>query len=430
MIDRYSTEQMRQVWSDENRLKQMTLVEIAALEVLTVDGVVPGEALQQIVANAHATPEEVREKEQETKHETAAFVAVLGDSAGDAGRRWVHYGLTSSDVVDTGMALQVKQAGDLVLTAAHRLAESLRYLAAEHAATPVMARTHGRNAQPTTFGYRVAGWLAEFDRGVGRFSEALQEMRAGKLSGPVGTRPVLTTDQESRALSRIGLYPETYATQVVSRDRYASLLAAMSLLAGSVERIAENVRLASQSGVDEVSEGRTDGQQGSSAMPHKVNPVRSERVVGLSRLLRAYAFALMQNQALWQERDLTHSSVERVVLPDSFALLEFAINECAAVMTGLNVNSHRMEREAYGTEAQSGLLLNAMVRHGFARQFAHAALTGAVARLSAGSTSLAECLIEELDEDATGAVAQALFAAVDVEEEVRRASALVERSTR
>lgn len=428
MIDRYSSPQMRRVWSDDNRFSQMTLVELAALEALTVDGVVPVEDFAHIAAHAHATPDEVREKEKETKHETAALVAVLGEAAGDAGRRWLHHGLTSSDVVDTGTALQVKQAGRLILDASHHLCEALRDLMSEHAATPVMARTHGRHAQATSFGYRVAGWLSEIERSTARFNDALNEMRAGKLSGPVGTHPVLTVAQEHRALTRLGLFAEENATQIVSRDRYANLLSTMAVLAGGVERIAENVRLLSQSDIDEVSEGRSAGQQGSSAMPHKVNPVRSERVVGLSRLLRAYAFALMQNQALWHERDLTHSSVERIVLPDSFALMEFAMDECAAVLRGLVVDTDRMKRTAFSVEAQTGSLLNALVGLGFARQFAHAALAGAVLKYKDGSLSLVECLVEELIESETGLVAQTLYAAADVDKEVGRASAAVGRS--
>lgn len=428
MIDRYSSTQMRHVWSDANRYAKMTQVELAVVDILAEDGVIPERDAATIADYAIAAPEAIKEREKLLKHETAAFVAVLGESAGEPGKRWIHHGLTSSDVVDTASALQVREAGELVLHAASELIASLLRLAGEHAAAPAMARTHGRNAQVTTFGYRVIGWWSEIARSAERLSAALDEMRVGKLSGPVGTHPVISAAQERRALARLRLLPEVYATQIVSRDRYASMLTAMAVLAGSVERVAENVRLLSQSGIDEVSEGRAVSQQGSSAMPHKVNPIRSERIVGLSRLLRSYAFAILQDQALWSERDLTHSSVERIVLPDSFALLEFALNECTDVMNSLQVDLDRMQATAMDTEAQTGLLLNALVGLGFARQFAHAALQGAAQRHRSNEGSLVECLITELNEPADGETANALRGAIDLGMEVQRISAAVGRS--
>jgi adenylosuccinate lyase len=418
---------MRRVWSDENRFAQMLRVELASLAVLTSDGVVPGHEFTDIVDRATFTVEQVREKEKELKHETAAFVAVVGESAGSAGARWLHYGLTSSDVTDTAAALQVRAAGELIDDALHALSVSIASVVRRYRFTPAAARTHGRRATGTTFGVRAASWYAEVVRAHTRMQSALDQMAVGKISGPVGINDVVSRDQERRALMRLGLSPESGGMQVVSRDRYAHLLATMAVVAGTIERIAENVRLMSQSEVAEVSEGRSVRQQGSSAMPHKVNPVRSERIAGLCRVIRSYAHSVLESQALWYERDLTHSSVERVVLPDAFALLEFVVTECEQVVSSMQVDTESVARHYHSPELQSAALLSALIECGYARQLAHTAISFASEESARSGRSLLDCLCEELDIAETDTALSHLLQAVDGERAVAAAASTAER---
>jgi adenylosuccinate lyase len=419
---------MAGVWSDEGRFKQMLLVEQAATAVLAEGGFVPledAEAIQRARVDLPA----IREAERRLKHETAAFVEATSKTAGQAGERWFHYGLTSSDVADTALALQLRDAGNLVCDEFLDLLSDLRILAHKHAATPVAARTHGRRAQLSTFGFKLAGWHCELRRSYDRLNEALSGLLIGKLSGPVGTYPVLTPEQERRALLSLGLRPEPFATQIVARDRLASLLTTMAVAAGTFERIATSVRLMAQDEVGELSEFKAPAQQGSSAMPHKSNPVRSERITGLSRVLRAYAVAMLESQALWHERDLSHSSTERVVVPDAFAVFDFVLSELRGVINEMEINEGAARiNSLYDERLLSGRILDTLIAHGINRQDAYRATERGLTHSRDIGTPLADAVLLQLSEPVTdGPLVAALQLAADNETTIKRIAALVSR---
>ena len=426
MIERYSRPQMAAIWTDANRYQKMLLVEQAATTVLADDGVVPQKDAEMILRASVDLPA-IKEAERRRRHETAGFVEAVGATAGAAGARWFHYGLTSSDVADTALALQLGEAGALVLDEYRDLLSDLRVLAHRHAATPVAARTHGRRAQLSTFGFKLAGWHAELRRSYDRIGEALYDLRVGKLSGPVGTYPVLTPDQERRALVSLGLRAERFATQVVARDRLAALMAQLAVGAGTLERIATSIRLLAQDELNEVSESRTDQQQGSSAMPHKNNPVRSERITGLSRLLRAYAVAMFESQALWHERDLTHSSTERVAVPDALTVMDFAVSELRGVLNELVVDEDAMRANSLHDERlRSGAILDALIAHGIDRQQAYRATQRGLTISRDVGVPLVGAILSQLDEPVnSGPLVADLRTACDNAGTIERIAALV-----
>ena len=349
---------MKLVWSEEGKLARWLEVELAALDAWAEIGAVPAEAAGEVRERAVApTPERVAEIEERTQHDLAAFVDAVAEGLGDSGR-WLHYGLTSSDVLDTATALQVREAGALVLDGVDRALEAVVGRAEEHRDTAMAGRTHGVHAEPITFGAKLAGWAFELERDRERLARALEGMRVGKLAGAVGTYGGGDPEVERLACERLGLVPEPAATQVVPRDRYAELLSALAVTAASLDRFATEVRHLARTEVREVQEPFRKGQKGSSAMPHKRNPVVAERISGLSRVVRAAAVVGFENVALWHERDISHSSAERVVLPDSFLALDYMLDRFAWLVDGLVVDAERMRRNL---DASHGLVFSQRV---------------------------------------------------------------------
>jgi adenylosuccinate lyase len=364
---------MAQIWSDESRLARWLEVELAALEGWADLGVVPAEALAAIRARAvPPSPERVAEVERETNHDVAAFVDAVAAELGDAGR-WFHYGLTSSDVVDTALSLQAQQGGRLLLEGVRRAFEAVVDRAEEHRQTLLIGRTHGVHAEPTTFGLKLAGWAFELDRARGRIEHALEGLRVGKLSGAVGTYAEIEPEVERIACERLGLEPAAVSTQILQRDRHAELLAALALAAASLEKFALEIRHLARTEVREVEEPFARRQKGSSAMPHKRNPVVAERICGLARVVRANALVGLENVPLWHERDISHSAAERIAIPDSFLALDYMLDRFAWLVERLVVNPERMR---HNLEASHGLffsqrVLLALVASGLSRDDAY-----------------------------------------------------------
>ena len=364
---------MAGIWSDESRLSRWLEVELAAVEGWSELGVIPPETAAEIRGAARApSPERVVELEWVTQHDVAAFVDAVAEGLGPSGR-WFHHGLTSSDVVDTALALQVRDAGELLL---EQLADALDAVVAralEHKNELCIGRTHGVHAEPTTFGLKLAVWAFELERGRDRLEHALEGMRVGKLSGAVGTYAAGHPELERLACERLGLEPAPASTQILQRDRHAELLTALALVAASLEKFATEIRHLARTEVGEVGEPFGKGQKGSSAMPHKQNPVVAERICGLARVVRANATVGLENVTLWHERDISHSSAERVVIPDSFLALDYMIDRFAWLVRGLVVRPDRMRRNL---DASRGLffsqrLLLALVESGLTRDDAY-----------------------------------------------------------
>jgi adenylosuccinate lyase len=368
MIPRYTRRELGEVWSDHARFEAMRQVEVAAAEEL--DG--PTDAELDAIRAATFTVEEVNEREKVTDHDTAAFVDVLSSSAGPAGR-WIHHGLTSSDVLDTGLALQLRRVAEIVLPDSRRLVEALAAAAREHANTLCVGRTHGIHAEPTTFGIKLAGFAFEAARNADRLTRAFDEACVGALSGAVGTYSATSPEFEERVLARLGLPREPVSTQVVPRDRHAELLGAIALAGAGLERFATEVRHLARTEVGEVREPFGRGQKGSSSMPHKRNPIKSEQVVGLARLLRGNATVALEDVALWHERDISHSSVERVILPDSTILLDHMQRRVLALVEGMVVDTGRMRENLELTHGAlfSQRVLLALVESGMSRDDAY-----------------------------------------------------------
>ncbi|HET7048622.1 MAG TPA: adenylosuccinate lyase [Solirubrobacteraceae bacterium] len=368
MIPRYTRPELAEIWSDYARFEAMRQVEVAACEEL--DG--PTESELDAIRAATFTVDAINEREKVTDHDTAAFVDVLAESAGPAGR-WIHHGLTSSDVLDTGLALQLRRVGELVLPDSRRLVHELAAKAREHAHTLCVGRTHGIHAEPTTFGIKLAGFAFEADRNLRRLERAFEQATVGALSGAVGTYSATSPDFEERVLARLGLEREPVSTQVVARDRHAELLQAIALAGAGLERFATELRHLARTEVGEVREPFGAGQKGSSAMPHKRNPIKSEQIAGLARVLRGNAQAGLEDVALWHERDISHSSVERVILPDSTTLLDHMQRRALGLVRGMVVDSQRMRANldlTYGALFSQRVLL-ALVETGLTRDDAY-----------------------------------------------------------
>jgi len=364
---------MARIWSDEGRLATWLEVELAATAAWAELGVVPAEAARALQANATApTPDRVAEIEATLHHDTAAFVDAVAESLGEEGR-WFHYGLTSSDVVDTALALQVREAGGLILEGLDRALAVVTARAEQHRTTLQMGRTHGVHAEPTTFGLKLAGWAFELDRSRARVARALEGMRVGKLSGAVGTYAATDPELERLACERLGLTPAPTSTQILQRDRHAELLTALAVTASSLDKFALEIRHLARTEIAEVQEPFGKGQKGSSAMPHKRNPVVAERICGLARVVRGHALVGLENVALWHERDISHSSAERVVIPDAFLALDYMLDRFAWLVEGLVVRPERMRRnlEASHFLFFSQRVLNALVESGLARDDAY-----------------------------------------------------------
>jgi adenylosuccinate lyase len=364
---------MKLVWSEEGKLAAWLEVELAALDAWAEVGVVPPEAAAVVRERAvPPSPERVAEIEERTQHDLAAFVDALASTLGQPGR-WVHYGLTSSDVVDTGTALQVREAGRLVLAGLDAALDAVIRRAEEHRETVMAGRTHGVHAEPITFGAKLAGWAFELERDRERLTRAFEGMRVGKLAGAVGTYGGGDPEIERLACERLGLVPESIASQVIPRDRHAELLSALAVTASSLDRFATEVRHLARTELREVQEPFRSGQKGSSAMPHKRNPVVAERISGLARVVRATAVVGLENIALWHERDISHSSAERVVLPDAFLALDYMLDRFAWLVEGLVVDPERMRRNLDGSHGLvfSQHVLLALVEAGLERDEAY-----------------------------------------------------------
>jgi adenylosuccinate lyase len=364
---------MTRVWSEQAKLESWLAVELAVLDAWAQVGIIPADAARVIRESARVpTPDQVAERERTTNHDVAAFVDAVASGLGDKGR-WFHYGLTSSDVLDTALALTVQAAGELVLAGLERAIGAIDLRAHEHRGTVMIGRTHGVHAEPTTFGLKLVGWAFQLERDRERVERALTGMRVGKLSGAVGTYATTTPEVERLACEALGLEPAPSSTQILQRDRHAELLAALGVLASSLDRFALEIRHLARTEVREVEEPFGRGQKGSSAMPHKRNPIVSERICGLARLVRGYALVGMENVALWHERDISHSSAERVALPDAFLAIDYMLDRFAWLVDGLVVRPERMRAnlETTGGLFFSQRLLLALVDSGFGRDAAY-----------------------------------------------------------
>jgi adenylosuccinate lyase len=368
VIDRYTRRELADVWSDEAHFEAMREVEVAACEEM--DGPTPDEL--DAIRAATFTVEAIAEREKVTDHDTAAFVDVLASSAGPAGR-WIHHGLTASDVLDTGLALQLQRVAALLLPGSEQLVSALAARAREHVGTLCAGRTHGMHAEPTTFGIKLAGFAFEAARNQDRLQRAFEQASVGAISGAVGTYATTSPDFERRVLARLGLSAESVSTQVVARDRHAEMLSAIALAGAGLERFVTEIRNLARTEVGEVQEPFGAGQKGSSSMPHKRNPIKSEQVVGLARVLRGNALAAIEDVALWHERDISHSSVERIILPDSTTLLDHMQRRVIGLVEGMVVDTDRMRSNldlTFGALFSQRVLL-ALVATGLARDDAY-----------------------------------------------------------
>jgi adenylosuccinate lyase len=377
VIERYTLPEMGNLWTDAYKLKTWLDVEIAVCEAQAELGYIPAAAVEEIKAKANFDPQRVLEIEAEVRHDVIAFLTNVNEYVGDAGR-YIHLGLTSSDVLDTALALQLVASLDLILERLEDLIQTLRYQAQQHRYTVMVGRSHGIHAEPITFGFKLAGWLAEVLRNRDRLVRLRQTIAVGKISGAVGTYANIDPRVEAIACQKLGLEPDTASTQVISRDRHAEYVQQLALLGASLERFAVEIRNLQRTDVLEVEEYFSKGQKGSSAMPHKRNPIRSERLTGMARIVRGHAVAALENVALWHERDISHSSVERVVFPDSCILTHFMLQEMTNLVKNLLIYPENMKRNmnVYGGVIFSQKVLLALVEKGMSREAAYQVVQG------------------------------------------------------
>jgi adenylosuccinate lyase len=395
VIARYTRPEIGAVWTAERRMQRWLEVELAATDAWAAEGVVPADAAQACRERASFTVEAVNEREQTTGHDVAAFVDVVAGSIGEEGR-WIHYGLTSSDVLDTALALQLRDAGGIVLSGAAAYRDALIERALEHRETLTAGRTHGVHAEPTTFGLRLAGFAFEAERNLRRLERAFDGVRVGKLSGAVGTYASVPPSIEGRVMDALALRPEDISTQVVPRDRHAELLGAIALAGAGLERFATEVRNLQRTEVREVEEPFGAGQKGSSAMPHKRNPIMSERLCGLARVVRGYAQTGYENVALWHERDISHSGAERVVLPDATILIDYMQHLGTRLASGMTIDADRMKANLELTHGAlySQRALTALVESGMARDAAYRIVQEAAQKAWDEGTSFRDLLAD------------------------------------
>ena len=394
MIRRYTRPGMGAVWSEQARFERMLEVEIAVCRAQVRRGLVTPEALAVIETLAVVDVDRINEIEATTDHDVIAFVSQVAEAVGPEGR-FLHLGLTSSDVVDTALALQLKAAGERLLGDADALVNALVARARAEADTVMMGRTHSVHAEPTTLGLKIAGWAFELDRDRARLRAAVDDIATGKISGPVGTYSHLAPDLEAEVLADLGLHVDPVSTQIVQRDRHAALLAAIAITGGSLERFATEIRNLQHTEIAELMEPFRAGQKGSSAMPHKRNPILSERIAGLARLLRGYAQTAFENQPLWHERDISHSSAERVILPDATILLDYMLVRMTGLVEGLVVRSERMRENierGLGLHASSRVLVALVEEGGLSREEAYAIVQRASLRAADERRPLKELL--------------------------------------
>lgn len=381
LIERYAPPRMREVWSDRHRFELWLQIEVLTCEAWADIGRIPAEALPRLRA-ATFDVEKIEQLEARVGHDVVAFLQVVGDSIGQPEARYLHLGLTSSDIVDTAFALQLREAAEIILEDLGNAVEAARRLALANRRTLMAGRTHGVHAEPITFGFKVAGWVGELERGIARLRSETESIATGKLSGPVGTYSSVDPAVEAKVCKKLRLSVEPASTQVVSRERHAGFMAALAVVAAVMERIALEVRHLQRSEVLEVLEPFGPEQKGSSAMPHKRNPVRAERICGLARLVRGYSTTAIENVALWHERDISHSSAERVIFPDASCVVDFMALELGSVLTGLEVRPQRMAANlaAGGGVVYSQRVLLALVDAGMARDDAYRIVQSAALR--------------------------------------------------
>src|SRR3990170_1413357 len=372
MIPRYTNPEMGAIWSEQRRYETWLEVELAATDAMAQAGLVPEDAARELRRHAAFDIARIEAIEQVTQHDVIAFTTAVAEKAGPSAR-WLHFGLTSSDVVDTAQALQMREACDVIVKGLAGLMEAVRLRAEEHRRTPMIGRTHGVHAEPTTLGVKLALWYAELQRDLDRVLRAREIVGVGKISGAVGMFAHLDPSIEARVCERLGLQPAPVSSQVIQRDRHAELLSALAITAASLEKFALEIRGLQKTEIGEVEEPFGKGQKGSSAMPHKRNPIGCEQVVGLARLLRANAIASLENIALWHERDISHSSVERVILPDTFIALDHMLRRFTRIVKGLVVNPDRMRQnlELSRGVVFSGQVLLELAQRGISREQAY-----------------------------------------------------------
>ena len=394
MIDRYALPELREIFSERHKLEIWLRIELLAVEALHEAGVVPAADWERIrTAATDVDPGRAAEIERESQHDVIAFLRSVTERLGPEGR-WLHYGLTSSDVLDTATAVILRDATTQLLAEVAGLTEVVRNLAVEHRRTPMVGRSHGIHAEPITFGFKAAGWLAELRRDIERLERGRETIAVGSISGAVGTHANVSAEVERHVLDRLGLGVDPAPTQVISRDRHAELLTAIAILGGTLERISVEVRHLQRTEVGEAFEPFGSGQQGSSAMPHKRNPILTERVTGMARLLRADALVALENMALWHERDISHSSAERFVFERALGVAAYAVRTLAGVLDGLEVDGDRMRAnlESGGGLIYSEALLLAMIAKGADRQAAYRLVQGAAMRAVASDVTFREAL--------------------------------------
>jgi adenylosuccinate lyase len=396
VIPRYTREEIGAVWTDQRRMDTWLQVELAATDAWVAEGVVPEEAAARCRESANFTVEAVRERERETGHDVAAFVDVVSGAVGEEGR-WIHYGLTSSDVLDTALALQLRDAGKIVVAGAEAYRDALVEKAFEHRETLCVGRTHGIHAEPSSFGLRLASLAFEADRNVERLRNAFEQLAFGKLSGAVGSYASVPPAVEARVMESLGLGVEDASTQVIPRDRHSVLTARIAIAGGGLERFATEIRNLQRTEVREVEEPFGAGQKGSSAMPHKRNPILSERICGLARLLRGYAQAGFENIALWHERDISHSGAERVLLPDATILLDYMQHLAVRITEGMTVHADRMQANLELTHGAlfSQRALTALVESGMTRDDAYRLVQSSAQKAWDEGTSFRELIGKE-----------------------------------
>jgi adenylosuccinate lyase len=372
VIPRYTRPEMGRIWSEENRFRTWLTVEVAATETLAEAGLVPKSAARAIRERADFNLERIQEIEAEVRHDVIAFTTAVAEIVGPEAR-WFHYGLTSNDVVDTAQALLIKQASEIISADLQRLAEVLKRRAWEFKDTPQIGRTHGIHAEPITFGFKLANWYSEVQRDIARFERAAEDMRVGKFSGAVGTLAHLSPELEERICARLGLEAAAVSSQVIQRDRHAAYCAVMAVIACTLDKIATEIRHLQRTEVREAEEYFSEKQKGSSAMPHKRNPVTCEQISGLARVVRSNAQAAFENVALWHERDISHSSVERIILPDSTTLIDYLLSKTTNLIDTMFIYPERMlaNLESTGGLVFSGQLLLDLVEHGVSREEAY-----------------------------------------------------------
>lgn len=429
MIPRYTRHEMGRVWSEENKFQKWLEVELAATETLAEAGVVPREAAAKLRERARVHVGRINEIEAKVRHDVIAFTIAVQETVGDPeAARWLHYGLTSNDVVDTAQALLIREASQVIKKGLERFGEILERRAWEFKDTPEIGRTHGIHAEPITFGLKVANWYAENRRDAARFAAAAREMAVGKISGAVGTCTHLGPDIEHKICERLGLATAPITSQVIERDRHAHYLAVLSIAAASLERVALEIRHLQRTEVREVEEPFGGEQRGSSAMPHKRNPVSSEQICGLARVVRANSLAAAENVALWHERDISHSSVERIILPDSAILTDYMLHRTSEIVASMKVFPERMRRNLDATKGLvfSGQVLQNLVEHGAPREDAYKWVQGHAMAAWESDTSFQERVAADpnirkfLDE-------KALAHTFDLQRQLRAVDAIFQR---